>query len=198
MVEISYNPDLYLLKIFAVANLIFHLIFLFPFLQNNSQQKHDNDEVSTRKFLTIYLTVIASGSILLWLAGISGIYSISFSLIALFCAGASFPVCLRLARAEKHVIEQPASGNFIQFCEEFSISKREAEVITEICSGKTNKAIADKLFITLQTVKDHTHRIYSKTGVKTRIQLANLVRERTGDNQLPGNQEITPQKTTLP
>ena len=70
--------------------------------------------------------------------------------------------------------------NFKSFCEIFEISKREAEIIWEICSGKTNKAISEKLFITLQTVKDHTHRIYTKTGVKSRVQLANLVREKTG------------------
>ena len=46
----------------------------------------------------------------------------------------------------------------------------------EICSGKTNQQIADDLFISLQTVKDHIHHIYLKTGVKNRVQLTNLIR----------------------
>jgi DNA-binding NarL/FixJ family response regulator len=51
------------------------------------------------------------------------------------------------------------------------ITKRERQVVEKICLGKTNKQIAEELFISLQTVKDHTHRIYSKLGVKSRMQL---------------------------
>ena len=57
------------------------------------------------------------------------------------------------------------------FCSKYSISPREKEVIELICEGCTNKEIAKSLFITLQTVKDHTHRIYTKVGVKNRVQL---------------------------
>ena len=63
------------------------------------------------------------------------------------------------------------------FCEHYDISRREREVIELICAGKTNKEIEEELFISLQTVKDHTHRIYKKTGVKNRVQLNNLVRK---------------------
>lgn len=66
--------------------------------------------------------------------------------------------------------------NFETLCSLYEISKREAEIIQLICQGLTNKIIADKLFITLQTVKDHTSRIYLKTEVKNRTQLANLFR----------------------
>lgn len=51
------------------------------------------------------------------------------------------------------------------------ITRREREVTDLICQGKSNQEIADILFISLQTVKDHTHRIYLKIGVKNRIQL---------------------------
>ena len=54
----------------------------------------------------------------------------------------------------------------------FKITKREREIIEEICKGKTNKQIAEELFISLQTVKDHTHNIFNKTEVKNRVQLA--------------------------
>ena len=45
----------------------------------------------------------------------------------------------------------------------------------KICLGKTNKQIADELFISLQTVKDHTHRIYSKIGINSRMQLVQMM-----------------------
>jgi len=57
----------------------------------------------------------------------------------------------------------------------FGISKREQEIIKQISLGMTNQQIADKLFISLQTVKDHTHRIYRKTGVNSRMKLITLL-----------------------
>ena len=66
--------------------------------------------------------------------------------------------------------------NLEEFCRKYEISPREADIIREICNGMSNQEIADKLFISLQTVKDHTSRIYSKTNVKNRMQLMTLVR----------------------
>jgi DNA-binding NarL/FixJ family response regulator len=63
-----------------------------------------------------------------------------------------------------------------EFYRKYDISPREADIISEICNGLSNQEIADKLFISLQTVKDHTSRIYFKTSVKNRMQLMTLVR----------------------
>jgi DNA-binding CsgD family transcriptional regulator len=63
------------------------------------------------------------------------------------------------------------------FAEKYGISGREREIIELICMGKSNQDISDCLFISLQTVKDHIHRIYLKTEVKNRVQLANLIRQ---------------------
>ena len=67
--------------------------------------------------------------------------------------------------------------SFEEFCRKYEISPRESDVIKEICNGLSNKEISEKLFISLQTVKDHTHRIYIKTNVKSRVQLINLVKD---------------------
>ncbi len=56
----------------------------------------------------------------------------------------------------------------------FQISKRELDVIHLVCSGKSNQEIADTLFISLGTVKDHLYNIYKKIGIKNRTQLAKL------------------------
>ncbi len=65
---------------------------------------------------------------------------------------------------------------FDDLCKKFDISPRETDIIREICNGLSNKEISEKLFISLQTVKDHTHRIYNKTNVRSRAQLITLVR----------------------
>jgi DNA-binding CsgD family transcriptional regulator len=59
--------------------------------------------------------------------------------------------------------------------ESLGLTRREQEVIALISMGKSNQEIADSLFISLQTVKDHNHRIYSKLGLKNRGQVINLV-----------------------
>jgi len=63
-----------------------------------------------------------------------------------------------------------------EFCRKFDVSPRELDVIREICNGLSNKEISEKLFISLQTVKDYTHRIYIKTNVRNRVQLINSLK----------------------
>jgi len=72
------------------------------------------------------------------------------------------------------LFEEPFETGFDAFCKKYEITRREAEIILEICKGKSNRQISEELFITLQTVKDHIYRIYSKTGVNNRVQLTNL------------------------
>jgi DNA-binding CsgD family transcriptional regulator len=59
------------------------------------------------------------------------------------------------------------------------ISKREEEVIHLVCQGLTNQEIADRLFISLKTVKDHNYRIFQKTGVRNRVELTQWARNQT-------------------
>ena len=66
--------------------------------------------------------------------------------------------------------------SLLAFAEEHDISKREYEVVRLICRGLSNQEISETLFISLQTVKDHTHRIFVKTGVRNRVQLSNMIR----------------------
>ena len=62
---------------------------------------------------------------------------------------------------------------------DYGITPREEEVLELACAGKTNQEIADRLFISVQTVKDHVYSIYRKTKVRNRVELANLVYRRT-------------------
>ncbi len=58
--------------------------------------------------------------------------------------------------------------------QKYGISRREKEIIRQICLGKTNQEIADELFISLQTVKDHTYNIFRKVNVRNRVQLSQV------------------------
>ncbi|MBK3516875.1 response regulator transcription factor [Carboxylicivirga marina] len=51
------------------------------------------------------------------------------------------------------------------------LSKRELEVLREICNGLTNDEIAEKLFISAQTVKGHRSNLLSKTNCRNSASL---------------------------
>jgi DNA-binding NarL/FixJ family response regulator len=52
--------------------------------------------------------------------------------------------------------------------ENLGISKREYEVLTLLGTGMSNQEIADALFISQNTVKTHTSRLFEKLDVKNR------------------------------
>ncbi|MDV7186668.1 tetratricopeptide repeat protein [Lutibacter sp. TH_r2] len=54
--------------------------------------------------------------------------------------------------------------------EEFGLSKREIEVFKHITNGLSNDEIAEKMFVSKNTIKTHIKNIYSKLDVKNRIQ----------------------------
>jgi DNA-binding CsgD family transcriptional regulator len=96
-----------------------------------------------------------------------------------FFAGNTFlPIYLNYGTLLSAFTVEPIKDlSFEEFCKKYEVSPRETDIVREICNGLSNKEISDKLFISLQTVKDHTHRIYTKTNVRSRVQLINLVKE---------------------
>ncbi len=52
------------------------------------------------------------------------------------------------------------------------ISSREREIVGWVAQGYKNREMADKMFISEQTVKNHLHNIFDKLGVSDRLELA--------------------------
>jgi DNA-binding CsgD family transcriptional regulator len=61
--------------------------------------------------------------------------------------------------------------------EKLSLTEAERRVAYLIANGHTNKATAKSLGISVNTVGTHLRSIYSKLGVQSRVQLANVLRE---------------------
>ena len=172
------DADQFVVRIILALNLLVHLFFVSPFLRPKRNAPLLKEIGFDKKWALLFFTAVVAFSVAMNFITTFGFISICISILLVFGAGVFIPVVIRLKTAK-----QPNKTNmdFAAFCKYYEISKREAEIVLEICSGKSNKAISEKLFITLQTVKDHNHRIYTKTGVKSRVQLANLVRKKTGE-----------------
>lgn len=54
----------------------------------------------------------------------------------------------------------------------FSLSIREAEILELLCLGFTNREIAKKLVVSIETVKTHIASILKKMNVRNRVQAA--------------------------
>ena len=52
------------------------------------------------------------------------------------------------------------------------LSHREREIVQLVAQGYKNKEMAEKMFISEQTVKNHLHNIFDKLGVSDRLELA--------------------------
>ncbi len=110
----------------------------------------------------------------------SQVYIAIIFTITFFAGNTFLPLYLNYGTLLSAFTSEPVNDlSFEEFCRKYEVSPRETDIVREICNGLSNKEISDKLFISLQTVKDHTHRIYIKTNVRSRVQLINLVKDMT-------------------
>jgi DNA-binding CsgD family transcriptional regulator len=61
--------------------------------------------------------------------------------------------------------------------EDLGITRRELEILELIAQGMSNREIAEKLFVSENTVKTHSSRVFDKLGAKRRTQAVQLGKE---------------------
>ncbi len=76
---------------------------------------------------------------------------------------------------EVYDIKQMETAEERVFCIE-GLTPRENEIVMHICEGKNNKEIAELLFISQNTVRNHIYNIYRKLEVKNKVELLNKVK----------------------
>ena len=79
---------------------------------------------------------------------------------------------LRIDEYENKHDKKDEKEIFYQNVEQFGLSEREIEVLLLISQGLKNDEIADKLFLSVSTVKTHTRNIFIKLDVRNRIEAA--------------------------
>lgn len=158
-----------------ISGYVFTILIFYSVKATNKHEK-----VFIFRFATIFISLIVLRSVSMHFSGFHIVIGLYFML--LFFAGNLGLILLSKVYLTKY------GTNYLQksfskedLIEKYRISKREKQIILEICKGKTNQQIADELFITLQTVKDHTHNIYKKVNVKNRVQLSQLFSKTFGE-----------------
>lgn len=68
--------------------------------------------------------------------------------------------------------EVAVAGGSAKARERSPLSAREREIVAFVAQGYKNKEMAEKMFISEQTVKNHLHNIFDKLGVSDRLELA--------------------------
>jgi two-component system, NarL family, response regulator LiaR len=93
-------------------------------------------------------------------------------LVAVMFTGLGIWAGFKLTRKKPVVIEVPVRSFVLDenLLSQLAISKREYEVLALIAKGLSNQEIADKLFLSLNTVKTHTSNLFLKLDVKRRTQ----------------------------
>jgi DNA-binding NarL/FixJ family response regulator len=61
--------------------------------------------------------------------------------------------------------------------DDLGITRRELEILELIAQGMSNREIAEKLFVSENTVKTHSSRVFGKLGAKRRTQAVQLGKE---------------------
>jgi DNA-binding CsgD family transcriptional regulator len=162
----------YFISMNAIYSLVASLLILFP--KKGRSIIHDYD----RRIIApvIFLVMISQCTTLILYT--SQTYVAIIFIFTFFTGNTFLPLYLNYGTLlSAFTTETTTDLSFEEFCKKFEVSPRETDIVREICNGLSNKEISEKLFISLQTVKDHTHRIYIKTNVRSRVQLINLVKE---------------------
>jgi DNA-binding NarL/FixJ family response regulator len=72
----------------------------------------------------------------------------------------------------KYIADSKPSIDVPKHVDLSNLTFREREILTLIASGASNKTIADRLCISIHTVKNHIYNIYKKINVSNRLQAA--------------------------
>jgi len=103
-------------------------------------------------------------------------------LVAALFAGLGIWLGLKLTKKKEVVVfkEVPVTQPFAlneRRLKDLGITRRELEILELIAQGLSNREIADKLFVSENTVKTHSSRLFDKLSARRRTQAVQIGKE---------------------
>lgn len=92
------------------------------------------------------------------------------------------PMTAEIARRVVEAFHQPVKS---EQTEDLKLSKRETEILELLCEGLANKEIADRLDISVETVRVHLKHVYEKLHVRSRTEAAMKFRDSKEEPRFP-------------
>lgn len=140
---------------------------------------HSQNKKEFYKYILFMGLLLASGiAILRSLENYYLIYSLSTDLyigiISALFLGLGIYLGIRVGINRRKKEPKPA---VVPLPLDLELSSRENEVLQNLALGYSNQEIADKLFLSINTIKSHTNSIYSKLNVKRRTQAIEAARK---------------------
>lgn len=102
-----------------------------------------------------------------------GAIALTFTILGIWLARKLFRPEKETLVVEKWMTTKPPRAGEapdVSILQRHGLSKREWEVLALMSDGLSNQEIADRLFVSLNTVKTHTSNLYLKLDVKRRTQ----------------------------
>lgn len=94
------------------------------------------------------------------------------------------PMSAEIARRVVEAFHQPVKSTE-PGAEDVKLSKRETEILEHLTKGLANKEIADRLDISVETVRVHLRRVYEKLHVHSRTEAAMKFRDSKEESRGP-------------
>lgn len=100
-------------------------------------------------------------------------------LVAAVFAGLGIWLGLKLTRTKEVVVVRDAKPFVVDHArlDELGITPREHEILTLIAEGLSNREIAEKLFVSENTVKTHSSRLFDKLNARRRTQAVQIAKQ---------------------
>ena len=101
-----------------------------------------------------------------------GIIAVLFMLLGIWIANQLSKPQVQTVFIEKEVVLEPLSAPIVNETElqKLNLSTREYEVLQLLAQGYSNAEIAERLFLSLSTIKTHVSNLFVKMDVKSRTQ----------------------------
>jgi DNA-binding CsgD family transcriptional regulator len=133
-----------------------------------------------RAFAGVFFAGFVVYSLVLVLLGDSRLHAWATAAVQI---GFSVPALVLLqrvlaSRAERQSLTRGDDDGLEALAASLGLSKRESEIVGLLLRGSSNKEIMVALGVSMETVKKHVYNTYRKLGVRSRLQLVVLVRDR--------------------
>ena len=102
------------------------------------------------------------------------------AIVAAVFAGLGIWLGVKLTRKETVVVQVRATEPFVVNSarqEQLGITPRELEILAAIAEGLSTREIAEKLFVSENTVKTHASRLFDKLNARRRTQAVQIAKE---------------------